>query len=111
MDTRKLIEELYLCSATCDACYKGCLEEADNDKLQRCMKLDKECLEICRLTGSLLEEDSENTDKFLRLCVEICNACAEECQEHHHEHCQKCAAECRRCAEMCNEHLHHMEIR
>lgn len=107
MSNKNLVEELYLCSAECDACAKACNEEEDRENLKRCIMLDKECLEICRLTGSLIEEDSENADKFVQLCVEICNACAIECQGHHHDHCQKCAAECRCCAEMCSEYLQH----
>jgi hypothetical protein len=77
------------------------MNEMDNDHLMRCMMLDKECYEICRLTGSLLENDSENTDKFIKLCVEICEACAIECEKHPEEHCKRCAAECRKCIETC----------
>ena len=109
MQDKHLIDELYLCAAQCEACYKACLLEKDKDKLQRCMILDQECNDICQLTGRLLEKGSEYADKYLKLCSEICSACAEECQKHHHDHCQKCAVECRRCAEMCMEHEHHVE--
>jgi hypothetical protein len=110
MDTQKLIDELYLCSAQCDTCYQACLEENEDEKekLMRCMMLDKQCLEICRLTGSLLEENSENTEKFIHLCAEISRQCAEECEKHRHEHCRLCAEECRRCAAMCMEYEHHV---
>lgn len=104
MDNKELISQLYLCAATCDACYKGCLTEKDKDKLQRCMMLDKECYEICRLTASLLEINSENADKFLKLCAEICASCAQECDHHKYEHCQRCAAVCRKCSEMFHEY-------
>jgi hypothetical protein len=109
MNTEELIDELYLCASTCDACYKACMEEKNVHEMHRCMMLDKECLEICRLSGSLLEEESENADKFLKLCIEICQLCAEECKKHNMEHCQKCAEECERCAEMCLKHEQHIE--
>jgi uncharacterized protein DUF326 len=109
MQNKQLIAELYLCAAQCEACYKACLSEKDKDKLQRCMVLDQECDDMCQLTARLLEKGSEYADKYLKLCAEICTACAEECRKHHHDHCQKCADECRKCAEMCMEHEHHVE--
>jgi hypothetical protein len=105
----KVIEELYTCSSACDNCHRACMEEPNKDELIRCMMLDKECLEICRLTGSLLDENSENGEKFLNLCIEICHSCAEECRKHSHEHCRLCAEACERCAQVCSDYLHHAE--
>jgi hypothetical protein len=100
MDTKQTIAELYLCAAQCDACYKACLSQ-DDDKMQRCMNLTLECFETCGFLGKLLEKGSEYADKYLKLCAQICDACAEECRKHHHDHCQKCAEQCHKCSEMC----------
>ncbi|WP_255497938.1 four-helix bundle copper-binding protein [Flavobacterium sp. I3-2] len=38
--------------------------------------------------------------------MEICNACAEECEKHvamGMEHCRECAEACRKCAQACEE--------
>jgi len=101
MERQELINELNLCVSYCDACYDGCSQEQDRHMLERCMMLDKECREICRLTASLLEAGSENADKFVKLCADICKLCAEECHKHAHDHCQECAAQCDKCYEMC----------
>lgn len=101
MNNDEITSELYACASTCNDCYEACMNEKDNEHLMRCMMLDKECYEICRLTGSLLENDSENIDKFIKLCVEICEACAVECDKHPQEHCKRCAAECRKCIDIC----------
>ena len=102
MESKKLIDTLYFCAAQCTHCYDACLREKEKQNLQRCIKLDEECAEICRLTATRVEKNSENMEKFLRLCAEICETCAAECEKHSHmEHCKKCAEACRTCAEMC----------
>jgi hypothetical protein len=104
MENKKLIDELYLCAAQCTHCYDACLLEKDKDKLQRCMMLDQDCADICRLTGHILERSSESANKFLELCAEICSDCAEECEKHSDmEHCKRCAEVCRQCSEMCSK--------
>ena len=98
MENKKIIDELYLCAEQCTNCYDACLIEEDKNVLQRCMMLDQDCAEICRLTGQLLERNSESADKFLNLCAEICLDCASECDKHKYEHCQRCAVVCRQCS-------------
>ena len=104
MDKKKLIDELYFCAAQCTHCYDACRIEKNKEELEQCMLHDQDCADICRLTGQLLERDSENADKFLKLCSEICEVCAGECEKHSYEHCIQCAKVCRECAEMCLQH-------
>jgi response regulator RpfG family c-di-GMP phosphodiesterase len=102
MENKKLIDTLYFCAAQCTHCYDACQREKEKENLNRCIALDEECADICRLTATRLEKSSENSEKFLRLCAEICESCAAECEKHTHmEHCKKCAEACRTCAEMC----------
>lgn len=102
MENKKMIEELYFTAAQCTRCYDACHIEKDKKDLEKCMKLDEECAEICRLTAVRLEKNSENSDKYLKLCSEICESCATECEKHADlEYCKKCAEVCRKCAEMC----------
>ena len=104
METKQIIDELYFCAAQCTHCYDGCRMEKEKDKLQRCMMLDQDCSEICRITAQALERDSENADLFLNLCGEICEKCATECGKHSQmEHCKKCTEACQKCAEMCHD--------
>lgn len=103
---QELIQELYNCATTCDHCATACLEEPDVQQLTRCIKLDQDCADICRLTATLLSRASEHGHHLLRECAEICEACARECDKHAHmEHCRQCAEVCHRCAEACS----HME--
>jgi hypothetical protein len=106
METKqKLTQHLYDCERACITCRDACLREPALDKLKVCMMLDKECAGICQLTATLLESSSLNTERFLKLCGEICEACAEECEKHPYDHCVQCAKACRECAKMCFEQV------
>lgn len=107
METRKMIEELNFCAAQCAHCYDACQREKEKERLERCMTLDKDCEDVCRITAQALDRNSPNAEMFLKFCGEICEKCAEECEKHAQmEHCKKCAEACRKCAEMCQQPVH-----
>jgi predicted GNAT family N-acyltransferase len=101
---KPLIDLLNQCAAECNHCATACLEEKDISMLSRCIKLDMDCAEICRLAISFVARGSEHAEHVLNECAEICNACADECEKHaaHMEHCKRCAEICRECAEACH---------
>jgi hypothetical protein len=102
MENKTIIDELYYCAAQCARCYSACQLEKDKEAFARCMMMDEDCEQICRLTGQVLERNSENAELFLKVCSEICGKCAVECEKHPKvEHCKQCAEVCRKCAEMC----------
>jgi hypothetical protein len=97
-----LINALNNCAAECSQCAMACLDEEDVNMMRRCIRIDIDCADTCRLTASLLSRESEHGEHLLKECVEICNACAKECEKHTGmEHCRKCAEACRHCAEEC----------
>ena len=103
---QEMIDKLYFCAAQCTHCYDACQLEKEKDMLLQCMMNDQDCADICRLTGQLLERKSENVDLFLKICVEMCERCAAECDKHAHmAHCEECADACRKCAGMCRQYL------
>ncbi len=69
--------------------------------MANCIRTDRDCADICRLTAAFLARGSVHGKHLLRECIEICRACGEECAKHHHDHCQQCAEACFRCAEAC----------
>jgi len=99
-----LIDSLNNCATECGHCATACLNEEDVKMLARCIKLNIDCADVCRLTTSLLSRGSEHGYHLVKECAEICDACAEECEKHSHmEHCRKCAEVCRHCAEECRQ--------
>jgi hypothetical protein len=110
MEYKKIIADLYLCAAKCDDCYISCLIEKKKSKFDlkkskydQCMMYCEDCSELCKLAAMVVEKNSASASKFLRLCAEICNDCAQECEKHHDDHCLDCAIACHRCADTCLE--------
>ncbi|KAB1067761.1 four-helix bundle copper-binding protein [Tamlana haliotis] len=63
------------------------------------------CVEACMLFIKFMIADSPFAKKYCRLCAEVCEWCAQQCQQHDHEHCQACAAACTKCAQECRVHM------
>ena len=85
----------------CDHCAASCLKEANPKPMARCIALDIDCAEICRVAASYMARGSELSGAICTVCAEVCDACAAECEKHEMAHCKECAEECRRCAEEC----------
>jgi hypothetical protein len=98
-----VINALNQCAEDCLHCENSCLEEENVKNLVRCIKLDRECAEICLFTAKMLASDTMFSNEIMKLCANICDKCAEECDKHaqHMEHCRVCAESCKRCAEEC----------
>ncbi|QPH37673.1 four-helix bundle copper-binding protein [Pedobacter endophyticus] len=103
-----LIQTLLDCALACEYCASSCLQEDDVKMMADCIKLDRDCSDICMLAARLLQRDSNIARQYLLLCEEICRACAAECAKHEHEHCKQCAEACQKCAEAC--HANHGDI-
>ena len=102
-DTMKsCIDACYACATECDHCAAACLRENDVKMMARCIQLDIDCAEICRLAAGYMGRGSELTADMCEACAEVCDLCAEECEKHSKmQHCLTCAQACRRCAEEC----------
>jgi hypothetical protein len=99
---QKCIDACYSCAETCDVCASKCLDEEEVKALARCIRLDIDCADICRMAATYMSRGSEFARKMCGLCADVCNACADECEKHKHmEHCKKCAEACRYCAGEC----------
>ena len=95
------IAECLRCVLACESCASSCLEEQDVQMMANCIKLDRDCADMCALAARLMTRDSELAKGFCQLCAEACRACANECSKHEMEHCQKCSEACLACANAC----------
>lgn len=90
------------CAAACDHCAVSCLKDKDVQMMARCIQLDIDCAQICRLAVAYMSRGSELAGAICEACAEVCEVCAEECAKHDKmQHCRECAEACRRCAEEC----------
>lgn len=89
------------CAIACSYCSTACLQEDDVKMMARCIALDIDCADICKLASAAMARGSEQAQAICALCADICEACGEECGKHPMDHCQACAEACRRCAQEC----------
>ncbi len=89
------------CAAACDHCFDANFDEQAIRMMERCIRLTRDCADICRLTVSVLSRDSEVAKVLLRACADICKSCAEACKEHQAPHAQACGEACIRCMKAC----------
>lgn len=97
------IEACNNCATACNHCAIACLAETNPRAMARCIALDIDCAEICRLASGFMSRGSEFASAICATCAEVCEACAVECEKHDMEHCKECASACRRCAEECRQ--------
>ncbi len=95
------IDACNVCANACDSCSAACLREDDVKAMARCIGLDMDCAQICRLAASFMARGSAQAEALCRICADICKVCADECGQHQMDHCQKCAEACRACAVEC----------
>lgn len=100
--TNALLQQLMKCIAACEHCADACLDEEDPRSMAECIRLDRDCADICALTARFLGRDSERTPQLLQLCSAICDACHAECARHNNEHCRACAEVCAACRDACH---------
>lgn len=97
------IEACIQCAQECEQCATACLAEKHVHHMTECIRLDRDCAEICWTAAAWMSRDARFAIDLCRLCAEVCDACSTECEKHEDEHCQRCAQACRRCAEECRQ--------
>jgi hypothetical protein len=95
------IEACNACAIACEHCATACLGEQDVAALARCISLDIDCAQMCRMAASFMARGSAQALALCGLCADACDACAQECGQHPMEHCRDCASACQRCAKEC----------
>jgi hypothetical protein len=95
------IDACNACADACDHCSTACLREPDPRPMARCIALDMDCAQLCRLAAAVMARDSEFAGATCGFCADLCEACEAECAKHPHDHCQMSAEACRRCAAAC----------
>ena len=97
------IDACIRCAEACEFCATSDLKEQDVKMMASCAQINRECAEVCWTSASLMSMDSQFAKQFCKLCADICDACARECDRHNVEHCKRCAQACCSCAEECSK--------
>ena len=99
----ELSNTLYECMVACNHCFDACLQEDDVKMMAECIRLDRECADMCSYLMQAVERNSPFVSELAKVCAAICEACGNECKNHDHDHCQRCAEACFKCAEACKQ--------
>ncbi|GAB6989008.1 four-helix bundle copper-binding protein [Paenibacillus pini] len=102
---QECIEASLDCMNACNICYVSSLKEYDLAMLRECIRLNRECADICDLAAQSMQRNSPFLKEICELCILACDACAAECGKHEHDHCKACAEACRKCADTCRQML------
>lgn len=100
---QKCIDICLDCAQVCEFCVTSCLNEADPKEMAYCIKLDRDCADICILSAQFMARDSIFSKRLCLICAQICRACGEECAKFSQIHCQNCADICNDCATECEK--------
>ena len=103
-DNRAVLDALSRCIAACELCADACLAETDVAMMVPCIRLDRDCADICRLTAAFIARGSAHAPHVLKECIEICQKCHDECAQHEHAHCKQCAEACKACVAACKSY-------
>ncbi|RSL29562.1 four-helix bundle copper-binding protein [Salibacterium salarium] len=87
----------------CNHCYSACLQEKDVEMMAECIRLDRECADICGFAAQAMQRNSRFAKEICNVCAHVCQACGDECAKHEHDHCQRCAEICHHCANVCQD--------
>jgi len=97
------IDACVACAKACEHCADACLSEKHVAQMAECIRLDRDCAEICGGAAAWMSRGSRFAHELCNLCAEVCEACGAECQKHRVDHCQRCAEACQHCAEECRQ--------
>jgi len=56
-------------AAACLECATACLQEADPKPMARCIALDLECADVCRLAAASIDRGGEHMQAICALCA------------------------------------------
>jgi len=96
------IDACMRCAESCEYCATCDLQEENVKMMINCVQTNRACASVCWTSAQLMSIDSEFAKKFCKLCADIRDTCAKECERHTDmDHCQLCAQTCRKCADEC----------
>lgn len=87
-------------SQAAEKCAQHCIEMGEADRA-RCIRLCRDVAELADLHARMMVRDSEYHEEIARVCADLCETCAEECENVGGKIPQACAEACRKSAESC----------
>lgn len=77
---QQLLQTLHECMTECNHCYDACLKEDDIKMMAECIRLDRECADICAYLEQAISRGTPFVSELASVCATICEACGNECK-------------------------------
>lgn len=97
------IEDCATCGHAAARCVDACLGGEQAGSMAQCIRLCLDCVTITAACADMCGRTSPFAGQIARVCVDVCNACAAECEKGEGEVMRQCAEACRRCAQTCQQ--------
>ena len=91
---RNIYDSLTGCAALCDEFATECSRFEDTENWYRSIFLSLDCADTCRQLAMLYVRGSENTQLLAKLCIEVCEKCAQEVSRFDTQRCRQVCAFC-----------------
>jgi hypothetical protein len=92
------------CANQCDYCILECLKEENIKVLVQCIRLNRECAQMCLNTARTMTLGSEHYWDVCKVCADYCDRCVIECEKRTYmDCCRLCVEICKRCADECRK--------
>ncbi len=87
----------------CYECFEACINEPDLTARKNCISTLVECAMMCQMSAAMMSIGGKFSKAHCKICADLCEACANECEMFKDNHCKKCAQICRECAAECRK--------
>ena len=101
--TQNAKESIVACNLCITACGNCFAQMVGKESKNACPACCIECAAIIHLCVDAMTRNSPFVKQISKLCAEICDWCAQQCEAHDMDHCKQCAEACRRCAAACRK--------
>ncbi len=73
--------------------------------LKDCYKTVSATIPLCEALVTFAAADAARLKDLAKLCIDVCQDCADECKKHakHHNECKECEVACAECIKDCKE--------
>jgi hypothetical protein len=96
-----IYDNLTTCASLCDETATTLSQASEIDGWYRFIVLNLDCADLCRQVAVLYVRGSENTSVLARVCIDVCQKCADEANQFTNGRCQQVALLCAKTIDSC----------
>ena len=103
---KALVDIANVCAQHGDECIDHCIElfKSGDTSVARCAETVNEMIVMCRALAKMGTYQSEQLVAVAKICIDVCQVCADECGKHSkHPQCKACEESCLKCIEECKK--------